>query len=98
MVALIEVAMLAGSRQVSAELASPEPPTVVTQDLERRARALVFHKVQLELFPEEVKRLLAGQLVLKESKLFQYQPFIDDDGVMRVGGRPAGVKRLDVRR
>eukprot|EP00117_Sycon_ciliatum_P039131 scpid69351/ scgid28965/ len=64
-------------------------PPLSTQDLERRARALVLQKVQLELFPEEVKRLLAGQPVLKESKLFQYQPFIDGDGVMRVGGRLA---------
>ena len=64
-------------------------PPLSTQYLERRARALEFQKVQLELFPEEVKGLLAGQPGLKESKLFQYQPFIDDDGVMRVGGRLA---------
>jgi len=62
-------------------------PALTAPELERRAEALVYRLVQSHLFPEATRDLRANHPISRTSKLHQYQPFLDDLGVMRVGGR-----------
>lgn len=43
--------------------------------------------VQQNSFPEEYKSLSNGDIISKGSRLLSLTPFLDTDGVMRVGGR-----------
>lgn len=49
---------------------------------------------QHDTFQEDFKRLEAGEFVTKSSKLHQLNPFIDDDGLIRVGGRVEKAKTM----
>ncbi|XP_062711534.1 uncharacterized protein LOC134289564 [Aedes albopictus] len=51
------------------------------------AKLALVKLVQSETFPEELQRLKKGQMVSSKSTLRLLSPFIDADGVIRVGGR-----------
>ena len=59
----------------------------------QEARAVIIRAVQRESFSEELKseRRIPGrnkpETVKKSSKLYRLDPFVDDSGVLRVGGR-----------
>ena len=51
------------------------------------AEKLMIRLVQRSDFPQEVAHLQDGKPVEKSSILYQFQPFLDSDGIMRVKGR-----------
>ena len=51
------------------------------------AEAVMYRRIQAECFPEELSALKAGQPLLKNSKLCKMAPFLDQAGVLRVGGQ-----------
>ncbi|KAL4009520.1 hypothetical protein ACER0C_003372 [Sarotherodon galilaeus] len=56
-------------------------------DERTQARTVIVQTVQHEAFKEELKSLSKGELVSKHSPLRKLDPFLDSDGVLRVGGR-----------
>ena len=53
----------------------------------QRAEILMIKAVQVSHFKDEISCLKGGTIVHCNSKLFGLCPIIDDNGVMRVGGR-----------
>ena len=53
----------------------------------KAATIIVIKDVQLSEFDEEIDDLSKKQEVEKESKLHQFKPFLDKDGILRIGGR-----------
>ncbi|XP_053685891.1 uncharacterized protein LOC128735430 [Sabethes cyaneus] len=53
----------------------------------QRAEYKVIQLVQAEGFPNELKALARGEWVPRSSPLRWYNPFIAEDGLLRVGGR-----------
>ncbi|XP_070068072.1 uncharacterized protein [Drosophila takahashii] len=51
------------------------------------ARSRIFTHVQREFFKVEYKQLSTGQQLKENSKLIRYTPFLDEQSVIRVGGR-----------
>jgi Pao retrotransposon peptidase/Protein of unknown function (DUF1759)/Family of unknown function (DUF5641)/Putative peptidase (DUF1758)/Integrase zinc binding domain len=58
---------------------------LTTNELE--AASNIIYKYAQEEFSEEIKHLLQNKPVPKGSKLTKLNPFIDDYGILRVGGR-----------
>lgn len=52
-----------------------------------RAEVLLLKYSQMKSFPEDIENLQKKKALDKKSKLLTLSPFIDDDGVLRVGGR-----------
>ncbi|XP_063636012.1 uncharacterized protein LOC134806617 [Cydia splendana] len=48
---------------------------------------LITQKAQLEMFPEEYAVLTAGKALPTKNRLISLTPFLDTNGIMRVGGR-----------
>ena len=59
-------------------------PTVHTL---RKAELFVVRVVQDESFRNEIDALQTGKLVPRSSSIYDLDPFLDDDGLLRVGGR-----------
>ena len=59
----------------------------LTTEETRYATTLLVKDVQRREFDEEIDDLLKNHDVAKESKLSQFKPFFDKDGVIRIGGR-----------
>ncbi|XP_048481675.1 uncharacterized protein LOC125489576 [Plutella xylostella] len=53
----------------------------------KQAKIIIIKYVQEEEFSEEITRLRKGQKISADSKLLQLTPFLDKDGLLRVGGR-----------
>ena len=51
------------------------------------AESHLIKEVQFERFPEEIKSLKFGQMILKDSKIYDLNPFLSNEGVLRLGGR-----------
>ncbi|XP_015122307.1 uncharacterized protein LOC107044788 [Diachasma alloeum] len=58
------------------------------------ASKLILLLTQQAVFSEEFQRLENGECVTKRSKLHTLNPFIDDDGLIRVGGRLEKAKSI----
>ena len=54
------------------------------------AEKLLYKQNQKEEFSEEYSQLTKGDAISKKSKLVQLSPYLDDDGIVRVGGRIDG--------
>ncbi|KAI3361664.1 hypothetical protein L3Q82_002030 [Scortum barcoo] len=52
-----------------------------------QARAVIIRSVQHKVFKEELKCVKNGQTCLKQSTLKKLNPVVDEDGLLRVGGR-----------
>ncbi|XP_076549197.1 uncharacterized protein LOC117611418 [Osmia lignaria lignaria] len=52
-----------------------------------RARVTIFKLVQEETFHDELIELKRGEMVSKRSCLYSLSPFLDEGGLIRVGGR-----------
>ncbi|XP_055005215.1 uncharacterized protein LOC129407637 [Boleophthalmus pectinirostris] len=52
-----------------------------------QAKTVVIKCVQQEIFREEIKRLSEGKEISSHSPLEKLDPFIDSEGLLRVGGR-----------
>ena len=53
----------------------------------KRAKLVLFREIQRCFFPSELKCLQEQRPLSKGSKLLQLNPFLDEDGLMRVGSR-----------
>lgn len=58
----------------------------------RRAENLLFRKIQLDSFPEEVTALMKGKPVQKTSTILSLTPCLSTDGVMRLSSRAQQAK------
>lgn len=53
---------------------------------------IILKMIQSDHFSDEVKRLKAGQTIANSSSLISLNPFLDKDGLLRVGGRLVNAK------
>lgn len=51
------------------------------------AKTVIIKMVQKNVFSRELQQLQVNQQVSPKSKLYRLRPFLDDNGVIRVGGR-----------
>ena len=63
-----------------------EPSRQLTLKEEKIGRLKLFQLIQQEAFKEELKQLRRGSTA-KNSVLQRFDPFLDDEGTLRVGGR-----------
>ena len=71
------------------------PATLLVSIEERgKAKATIFKLLQQEQFGEEMKSLKAEKESPKGSKILQFSPFLDDEGLFRAKGR-IGKSQLD---
>uniref|UniRef100_A0A6P7GL53 Uncharacterized protein LOC114339493 n=1 Tax=Diabrotica virgifera virgifera TaxID=50390 RepID=A0A6P7GL53_DIAVI len=59
-----------------------------------RAELLWVKQVQLDCFAEEIKQLRQKGIVSTKSKLYQFIPFLNENEVIVVGGRPKKCERV----
>lgn len=59
----------------------------LTTDELRNIEKILIKKCQLEEFPDEVRRLKKKTEISSKSRLLTLNPFLDENGIMRVGGR-----------
>ena len=65
---------------------SKQPQQLSVEDIRQAEMGLVRY-VQHTEYPEELNALSCGRQLTKGSGLFMLDPYIDKDGIMRVGGR-----------
>ena len=56
-------------------------------DLQLRSERLIYRIIQEDLFGEDIAVLRKGKSLPISSRLFQISPFLDELGILRVGGR-----------
>lgn len=61
-----------------------------------RAEVLLLKKVQADSFPDEVSAIQSGELVSRQSRLLTLSPYIDEDGLLRLGGRIDAATNVDL--
>ena len=59
---------------------------LTTKEIQLAERALIIHSQQT-FYPQECRQLKRGQLVSPTSSLCKLSPYMDSEGVLRVGGR-----------
>ena len=64
-----------------------EPTIESTVKTRKRAEVLIIKTVQQEAFPEELDCVKKGKNLTRASALVKLNPFIDTEGLLRVGGR-----------
>ena len=65
-----------------------KPATLVVSIEEReKAKATIFKLLQREQFGEEMKSLKTEREIPKGSKILQFSPFLDEEGLIRAKGR-----------
>ena len=67
---------------------------VVSIEEREKAKATIFKLLQREQFGEEMKSLKAEKEIPKVSKILQFFPFLDEEGLIRAKGR-IGKSQLD---
>ena len=55
--------------------------------IRQRAEQISFKIIQRECFPQELTSLMANQRVQRDSRLLQFRPCVDDDGIIRANRR-----------
>ncbi|XP_059097362.1 uncharacterized protein LOC131891740 [Tigriopus californicus] len=58
------------------------------------AEKAIFRFLQAQSFEEEVASIQTSRPIRKSSKLRKFTPFLDEDGVLRVGGRLSNARHL----
>ena len=56
-------------------------------ELIRRAEVVILQKVQASVYQREIDSLRQGNKVNRDSSILSLDPYIDNDGLLRVGGR-----------
>lgn len=59
----------------------------VTEEESAQATAVIIRATQQEVFSTEWEHLLKGDKIPRQSPLVKLSPFLDQDGLLRVGGR-----------
>ena len=73
---------------VQRALSKHKPATVVVSIEEReKGKATIFKLLQQEQFGEEMKSLKVEKEIPKGSKILQFSPFLDEEGLIRAKGR-----------
>ena len=67
---------------------------IVSVEEQEKAKATIFKLLQQEQFSEEMKSLRADKEIPKSSKILQFSPFLDEEGLIRAKGR-IGKTQLD---
>ena len=62
-------------------------PATLVVSIEEREKATIFKLLQREHFAEEMKSLKAEKEIPKGSKILQFSPFLDGEGLIRAKGR-----------
>ena len=76
-------------------LSKYKPATlIVSIEKREKAKAIIFKLLQQEQFGEERKSLKAETKYTKSSKILQFSPFLDGEGLIRAKGR-IGKSQLD---
>uniref|UniRef100_A0A069DYA1 Putative bel15-i ag n=1 Tax=Panstrongylus megistus TaxID=65343 RepID=A0A069DYA1_9HEMI len=52
-----------------------------------QAKSKIYLLLQIQHFSKEIKALKEGNQIDKRSKIYNLNPFLDDQGILRVGGR-----------
>ena len=64
-----------------------KPATLIVSIEEReKAKATIFNLLQQEQFGEEMKSLKAEKEIPKGSKILQFSPLLEEDGLIRAKG------------
>ena len=71
----------------------PAKPLVSVEEKEK-AKAIIFKLLQREQFGEEMKSLKVEKEIPKSSKIIQFSPFLDEEGLIRAKDR-IGKSHLD---
>ena len=77
------------------------PPTLSSDEM-KRVKFKVIQHIQHAAWSEDIKQLENKQQVQVSSSITQFNPFLDDDGLLRIGGRlqksnlPSSIKHLIV--
>lgn len=64
-----------------------ELPSYLTTDELERAHKMIIKNIQESEFADEIKSIQITKMIKNTSKLRSLNPFIDNDGLLRVGGR-----------
>ena len=81
---------------VQRALNNHEPAKLVVSIEEReKAKATIFKLLQHEQFGEDMKSLKAGKEIPRRSKILQFSPFLDEEGLIRAKSR-IGKIQLDL--
>ena len=65
-----------------------KPSTLLVSIEEKeKAKIIIFNLLQREQFGEEIKSLKLEKEFPKSSKLLQFSPFLDEEGIIRAKGR-----------
>ena len=67
---------------------------LVSVEEKEKAKAIIFKLLQREQFGEEMKSLKNEKEIPKSSKIIQFSPFLDEEGLIRAKGR-IGKSHLD---
>ena len=67
---------------------------LVSIEEREKAKAIIFKLLQQEQFGEETKSLKAEKKIPKSSKILQFSPFRDEEGIIQAKGR-LGKSQLD---
>ena len=64
-----------------------QPSAYLVADEITNAEQCIIKHVQTSVFPADMKRLVSGRTLSRQSPLHRLDPYIDDDGLLVVGGR-----------
>ena len=64
-----------------------EITTLINMELMEKAQKIIFKMLQQHSFSHEISSLKSNTVIHKSTSLFKLDPFLDTDGVLRVGGR-----------
>ena len=64
-----------------------EITTLINMELLEKAQKMIFKMLQQHSFSHEISSLKSNTIIHRSSSLFKLDPFLDTDGVLRVGGR-----------
>ena len=63
-----------------------EITTLINMELLEKAQKMIFKMLQQRSFSHEISSLKSNTIIHRSSSLFKLDPFLDTDGVLRVGG------------
>ena len=84
---------LNGESQPKERLSLTEATNSTTIEASKKAETHILKTVQHEVFEEEIRCLKKGEPLAKSSPLIKLSPFLDENTVLRVGGR---LNRADI--
>ena len=86
---IMTVVLLAANIWIKS-ITKPRPSeiaTLISMELLEKAQKMIFKMLQQHSFNHEISSLKSNTIIHRSSSLFKLDPFLDTDGVLRVGGR-----------